>query len=203
MGRSGHPVRRKIQTPSDFSAGPAGALPGRLPHFETPGQGSLNHPSESLDVCCPAFTGLWSWRGQYAGIEADHRPTFGRLSMVMLEPTTELVPARQRVAAEPAIDTVHLARMTLGERSLEREVLALFDRQADLLLPRIRGGVPALAAASAHTLKGSALGIGAFRVARAAEAVEQAKAGALAAAVELLTIALDEAKAEIARMLAN
>ena len=32
--------------------------------------------------------------------------------------------------------------MTLGERSLEREVLALFDRQADMLLPRIRSGAP-------------------------------------------------------------
>ena len=38
-------------------------------------------------------------------------------------------------------------------------------------------GAPAVAAASAHTLKGSAVGIGAFRVARAAEAVEQARAG--------------------------
>ena len=66
--------------------------------------------------------------------------------------------------------------MTLGELSLQREVLALFDRQADILLPRIRRGAPAVAAASAHTLKGSAAGIGAFRVARAAEAVEQAQA---------------------------
>ena len=75
------------------------------------------------------------------------------------------------VETKPAIDTEHLARMTLGERSLEREVLELFGRQADMLLPRIRRGDPALAAASAHTLKGSAVGIGAFGVARAAEAV--------------------------------
>ena len=73
------------------------------------------------------------------------------------------------------IDTEHLSRMTLGELSLQREVLALFDRQADMLLPRIRQGAPAMAAASAHTLKGSAVGIGAFKVARAVEAVEQAK----------------------------
>jgi hypothetical protein len=53
-----------------------------------------------------------------------------------------------------AIDTEHLSRMTLGELSLQREVLALFDRQADMLLPRIRQGAPATAAASAHTLKG-------------------------------------------------
>ena len=64
--------------------------------------------------------------------------------------------------------------MTLGERSLEREVLALFDRQTELLLPRIRGAGRPAAATLAHTMKGSALGIGAWRVARAAEAVEQA-----------------------------
>jgi HPt (histidine-containing phosphotransfer) domain-containing protein len=100
-----------------------------------------------------------------------------------------------------AIDTVHLSRMTLGEHSLQREVLALFDRQADILLPRIRRGAPALAAASAHTLKGSAVGIGAFRVAQAAEAVEQARDAAAAIAVDKLAAMLDEAKAEIARLL--
>jgi HPt (histidine-containing phosphotransfer) domain-containing protein len=100
-----------------------------------------------------------------------------------------------------AIDTEHLSRMTLGERSLQREVLALFDRQADMLLPRIRGGAPPVAAASAHTLKGSAVGIGAFKVARAAEAVEQARDAAVAAAIDTLAMVLDEAKAEIARLL--
>lgn len=100
-----------------------------------------------------------------------------------------------------AIDVEHLARMTLGERSLEREVLALFDRQADMLLPRIRAGAPAMAAASAHTLKGSAVGIGAFKVARAVEQVEQARHMEIVAAVETLAAALEEAKAEIARLL--
>ena len=112
-------------------------------------------------------------------------------------------------AAAGAIDTQHLSRMTLGELSLQREVLALFDRQADILLPRIRRGTPAVAAASAHTLKGSAVGIGAFKVARAAEAVEQAKNdgkeqakdAAIAAAIYTLAAVLDEAKAEIARLL--
>jgi HPt (histidine-containing phosphotransfer) domain-containing protein len=104
------------------------------------------------------------------------------------------------------IDTQHLFRMTLGELSLQREVLALFDRQADILLPRIRRGAPAVAAASAHTLKGSAVGIGAFKVARAAEAVEQARGcdipdAAVAAAIDTLTAVLDEAKAEIASLL--
>ena len=102
---------------------------------------------------------------------------------------------------EAAIDAAHLARMTLGEPSLEREVLALFDRQVEILLPRIRCGSPPVAAANAHTLKGSALGIGAFAVARAAEAVEQASDTELARAVDVLGAALAAASAEIARML--
>jgi hypothetical protein len=106
---------------------------------------------------------------------------------------------------EGVIDTAHLSRMTLGERSLEREVLALFDRQADILLPRIRKGAPAVAAVSAHTLKGSAVGIGAFKVARAAEAVERTQRferdAAAKAAIDTLAVVLDEAKAEIARLL--
>ncbi len=68
------------------------------------------------------------------------------------------------------IDLVHLARMTLGDRSLEREVLQLFDRQSALLIARMRSAAPPGIATLAHTLKGSARGIGAWRVARAAEA---------------------------------
>jgi HPt (histidine-containing phosphotransfer) domain-containing protein len=122
-----------------------------------------------------------------------------------------MVVAAARVVAEPsaeppgsgAIDRDHLTRMTLGELSLQREVLALFDRQAELLLPRIRAGAPGVVAASAHVLKGSAVGIGAFKVARAAEAVEQAQSreAAAAAAIDTLAVLLDEAKAEIARLL--
>jgi HPt (histidine-containing phosphotransfer) domain-containing protein len=122
--------------------------------------------------------------------------------------TLERPRAASAASGERPIDLVHLARMTLGERSLEREVLALFDRQAEMLLPRIRRGDRAVAAASAHTLKGSAVGIGAFGVARAAEAVEQARDAAFrdatfAAAIDTLAAVLEEAKAEIARLLAN
>ena len=65
-------------------------------------------------------------------------------------------------------------RMTLGDRSLEREVLEIFARQTTLMLKRIAGADPARAAAAAHTLKGSARGVGAWRVAKAAERLEQA-----------------------------
>jgi HPt (histidine-containing phosphotransfer) domain-containing protein len=107
------------------------------------------------------------------------------------------------------IDRRHLTQMTLGEQSLEREVLELFDRQASMLIGRMRcaegslvGG--AVAAAMAHTLKGSARGIGAWRVAEAAEAVEIAATGPkpmLAAGIERLDGAIAEARNEIAGLL--
>ncbi|HEY0300173.1 MAG TPA: hypothetical protein VGC36_02500 [Rhizomicrobium sp.] len=54
-----------------------------------------------------------------------------------------------------AIDRRHLARMTLGDRSLEQEVLQLFDRQASLLVERMRkidrAGDGAAIGALAHT----------------------------------------------------
>ncbi|HXW42245.1 MAG TPA: Hpt domain-containing protein [Xanthobacteraceae bacterium] len=75
------------------------------------------------------------------------------------------------------IDADHLGRMTLGDRRLEREILELFVRQTALMLERIAGAQPPSAAAAAHTLKGSARGIGAWRVARAAELLEQAAGG--------------------------
>ena len=84
------------------------------------------------------------------------------------------VAAPSLAAVETPIDVTHLARMTLGDASLEREVLQLFDRQADILLARMQQVTPTAAAAYAHTLKGSSSGIGAFKVARAAEAVENA-----------------------------
>jgi HPt (histidine-containing phosphotransfer) domain-containing protein len=101
------------------------------------------------------------------------------------------------------IDLVHLARMTLGDRSLEREVLQLFDRQAGMLIARMRGADPAAVAALAHTLKGSARGIGAWRVARAAEhlEVEGTSGNPVAGAIDGLAAASDEARAVIAELL--
>ncbi|HEY6254227.1 MAG TPA: Hpt domain-containing protein [Xanthobacteraceae bacterium] len=103
---------------------------------------------------------------------------------------------------ETAIDLAHLARMTLGEASLEAEVLMLFDRQAAILLAHMQDATPPAAAAFAHTLKGSARGIGAWGVAAAAEAVEmnatRANASATACAVTRLAAAVAEVKAAIA-----
>ena len=71
------------------------------------------------------------------------------------------------------VDLAHLARQTFGDHDLEREVLALFERQSRTMIDRLRNATTAKSwADAAHTLKGSALGIGAFQVARAAEKVE-------------------------------
>ena len=99
------------------------------------------------------------------------------------------------VPADQTIDLQHLFQMTLGDGALQREVLQLFDRQADMLLARIREGDPAVAAALAHILKGSARGIGAWQVATAAESLEIACAGDadLAASVSALATAIGRA----------
>ena len=106
-------------------------------------------------------------------------------------------------APAAAIDREHLTRMTFGEVSLQRELLKLFDRQAMILLARMRNGNAV--AVLAHTLKGSAGGIGAWGVVRAAEAAERAADGSPAErglALDGLALALDEAQAEIASLLA-
>jgi HPt (histidine-containing phosphotransfer) domain-containing protein len=71
------------------------------------------------------------------------------------------------------IDIDHLRRMTLGDARLEREVLAMFAAQSVSLIATLVS-LPADAAALAHTLKGSARAIGAFRVADAAQSLEAA-----------------------------
>jgi HPt (histidine-containing phosphotransfer) domain-containing protein len=75
------------------------------------------------------------------------------------------------------LDEDHLGRMTLGDRLLEREVLEIFVRQNVLMLGRIADAGPARLAEVAHTLLGSARGIGAWRVAQAAERLERTSGG--------------------------
>ena len=101
-----------------------------------------------------------------------------------------------------AIDRSHLARMTFGDRALEREVLQLFNRQAELLLGRMRDGEASTVSTLAHTLKSSAASIGAANVARAAAIVEQSiGAGERNMAVCSLATAIDLARTEIAELL--
>lgn len=71
------------------------------------------------------------------------------------------------------VDLVHLARHTLGNRDLEQEVLRLFTCQSQMLMDRLKESADdGQRSETAHTLKGSARGIGAWRVAELAEKVE-------------------------------
>jgi HPt (histidine-containing phosphotransfer) domain-containing protein len=105
------------------------------------------------------------------------------------------------VPDDPPIDLQHLARMTLGEPGLEREVLSLFATQSRDLMVRL-ATLPDDAAALAHTLKGSARAIGAFRVAEAALHFEGAlrEESDLTDALNALRDAVDEARTAIDAM---
>jgi HPt (histidine-containing phosphotransfer) domain-containing protein len=92
---------------------------------------------------------------------------------VGIESPAKACPARRDRPPTP-IDRGHLRRFTRGNLALEREVLQLVHVQLPLSLERLG------AAASdrewrhaAHTIKGSAAAIGAWRLARAAERAEK------------------------------
>jgi HPt (histidine-containing phosphotransfer) domain-containing protein len=138
----------------------------------------------------------------FASLDAGSRP---RKTVVVGEQVMAAVNLKKVRGPDqtPAVlDEAHLARMTLGDRQLERDVLQIFVRQAAMMLERIATAEPPLAAAAAHTLVGSARGIGAWRVAHAAERLERACMGASRAlecdgAVEELRTAALEASAAI------
>lgn len=87
--------------------------------------------------------------------------------------------ASRKPAARP-VDLVHLSRYTLGDRALEREVLELFRAQASIYLERLDAAQSAQEwRDAAHSLKGSAAAIGAWRAAAAAERAETVSGEAL------------------------
>ena len=81
------------------------------------------------------------------------------------------MPSPPLVPDDGPIDSAHLQRMTLGDASLEREVLAMVSAQAAGLVHAL-ANFAGNAGALAHTLKGSARAIGAFAVADAASSLE-------------------------------
>ena len=94
--------------------------------------------------------------------------------------------------------------MTCGDEALEREVLGLFLKQSASLaaaLAEVSGDTAGLA----HTLKGSARAVGAFRVADCAAGVEDAarRGSDPAAALAGLRAALAEATHAIEALLSR
>ena len=96
------------------------------------------------------------------------------------------------------IDIEHLRRMTLGDASLEHEVLAMFSAQAVGLIGAL-ALLPGDAGALAHLLKGSARAIGAFQVADAAGRLETAirRGGDLSQTLAKLNAATAQARAAV------
>lgn len=119
-------------------------------------------------------------------------------------PPLDRIPSPPLVPGEAPIDVEHLARMTLSDGALRREVLAMFLKQTGDLLDRLAAS-PVEGAALAHTLKGSARAIGAFRVAACAEALEGAirQGGDPSRGLAELEAAIAEASCSIEAILAQ
>jgi HPt (histidine-containing phosphotransfer) domain-containing protein len=118
------------------------------------------------------------------------------------------ISGRPEGAAAPSepVDLAHLSRYTLGERDLEREVLELFCTQSVLYLEQLRAAMSDKAwKDAAHSLKGSAQAVGAWRAAQAAERAETLQGDGLtqfrAVRIGEIESSLREAEAYIAAVL--
>lgn len=79
-----------------------------------------------------------------------------------------------KMTAEKPLDLAHLAQYTLGNRDLEAELLGLFRSQAQLYLDRLSDAATGKDwREAAHSLKGSARGLGAFALGAIAEEAER------------------------------
>ncbi len=72
------------------------------------------------------------------------------------------------------VDLVHLSRQAMGDKDLENEVLRLYAHQAEMCVNQLRAADNARSwLEAAHALKGSARGIGAWKVADDAAVAER------------------------------
>lgn len=90
------------------------------------------------------------------------------------------------------LDRAHFEHMTGGDRALQAEVIGLFVQQAERWKTTLTADEPDWRSA-AHTLKGSARGIGLFDLANACEAAEAAPDAEAAAALARVRDELGEA----------
>ena len=107
-------------------------------------------------------------------------------------------------ANQPPIDLAHLSRYTLGNKELESEILQLFSAQAPTVIGQMRvAGSDKAWHDAAHTLKGSALAVGAWYVAKSAEQAERLGDGDInlrEPVLEQLSAMVDEALRFIASL---
>ena len=107
--------------------------------------------------------------------------------------------------AEAPVDLAHLARYTGGEKSMNGEILRLFDSQISTMVAELNGLLQTQDGKRwreiAHTIKGAARGVGAFEMGDAAakaEPVDPANQPEAKAAVAKL-----ESEAETVRAFIN
>ena len=99
----------------------------------------------------------------------------------------------------PAVDFAFLAEQTVGDEVLEHDLLALFSEQARRLLPTLPTLKPRERADTVHLLKGSCLGIGAWTMAEALQAYEEAAPGERHRLLEAVMIAMAQVEDAIDR----
>ena len=144
-------------------------------------------------------------------VTAPRRPSDQPLGTILPDGAGSARPSRQidrgyhadRGTARDAIDRAELDALTGGDADLAREVLGLFAGQCGAILPRLLD--PSLVGGEradlAHTLKGSAAGVGAIRVRGLCDAIEtRLRAGEVSAPTDDLAAAVDAALTEIARL---
>jgi hypothetical protein len=110
--------------------------------------------------------------------------------------------------ALPILDRESLARQSMGDRGLQRDVLALFFEHSATVLKFIREAPDmAVRRDRAHLLRGSALSVGALQVADAARRLEllpmTENAGPLLDCLASLHASVAEARAAIAGLLGD
>jgi HPt (histidine-containing phosphotransfer) domain-containing protein len=92
----------------------------------------------------------------------------------MLEKSDISTKAHFQPSSAQPVDLIHLARQTMNDAVLEREVLELFVRQSGLYVQRFKESQQENERKqAAHTIKGSARGIGAWDVAEKATLLEE------------------------------
>jgi HPt (histidine-containing phosphotransfer) domain-containing protein len=106
-------------------------------------------------------------------------------------------------APDGPIDLIYLAKQTLGDEHLQRELLEIFLERSPPLLAGILELDPSESGAFrdlVHRLKGSARAIGAIRIASIAEAIEQCRPDeSRQILLTALAAALEDCLAAIAR----
>lgn len=90
------------------------------------------------------------------------------------------------------IDLVYLSRQTLGDRALEEEVLGMFVQQLAAARENLAAANEADRRMIAHTLKGTARGLGAFKLGNCAAAIEDTPENE--ALIARLSKAIDEVR---------